>query len=215
MDKETNNKDKLIKGIQKDAEEESLRIVAEAEKEAGERLKAVEIQAASILKEAENNAQSQIQAIDRWNKSTIIVETRRIILKKRGDIIQNILNRVEEKLTHKVKEANYQEILLNWIIEAVIGLNAEEAAVNASKEERELIIDALLKRAEKRVEEIIHIQVNLGLSSEPPLIAQGVVLKSKDGKMAFNNQVPTRLLRYQSEIRKLIYNHLFSETGEE
>ena len=42
------------------------------------------------------------------------------------------------------------------------------------------------------------------------LQAQGVVLTAADGRTAFNNQVPTRMLRRQREIRKLIYDVLFT-----
>ena len=214
MEKNMDNKRELIKGIKKDAEDEALRIVAEARQVIADRKKAVEVQAAAILKEAENNARTQVEAIMRWNKSAIMAETRRITLKNREEIIQEVLNRAEQKLLARIADAGYSGILLNWIVEAAIGLNAEQAAVNASKKEKELITEALLKKAEKKIDEIIDKKVALSLSSAAPLLAQGVVLTTKDEKIAFNNQVPTRLLRYQSEIRKIIYDQLFTETGE-
>ncbi len=46
-------------------------------------------------------------------------------------------------------------------------------------------------------------KISIKKSDENPLFAQGIVLTSINHKTAFNNQVPTRLLRYQSEMRKL------------
>ena len=56
--------------------------------------------------------------------------------------------------------------------------------------------------------------VALELSSDPPLLQQGVVLQTGEGRVEFNNQVATRLIRYQSEIRRIIHRVVFdSGTG--
>lgn len=49
------------------------------------------------------------------------------------------------------------------------------------------------------------------LADGPPQTAQGVVLATEDGRMAFNNQVKTRLLRQQRHIQRLIHDTLFME----
>jgi vacuolar-type H+-ATPase subunit E/Vma4 len=57
--------------------------------------------------------------------------------------------------------------------------------------------------------------MTLTLSDTPPLKSQGVVLTAADGRTAFNNQVKTRMLRKQREIRMLIYNALFTDKQKE
>ena len=37
------------------------------------------------------------------------------------------------------------------------------------------------------------------------------MLTAADGRLAFNNQVPTRLRRSQAAIRRIIYDELFGE----
>jgi vacuolar-type H+-ATPase subunit E/Vma4 len=215
MKEQMESKRELIKGIEQDAKQEAERVVAEAEKEAEARRKACGIQVESIVDEAKKKAHSQSEAIMSANKSNIKVETRRIFLKRRGDIIKNIINKVEEKLAQKIKSSAYKEILVNWIVEAVIGLNTDKAVINASGQELKLIDNEVIKSACKKIESLIHKKVELSFDVKNPLVAQGVVLYTEDKKMAFNNQVPTRLLRYQSEIRKLIYEELFKEIREE
>ena len=51
--------------------------------------------------------------------------------------------------------------------------------------------------------------VTLELADESPTAGQGIVLRAADGRVQFNNQIATRLLRYQSEIRKIVYGELF------
>jgi vacuolar-type H+-ATPase subunit E/Vma4 len=215
MKEQAENKIELIKGIEQDAKQEAECVVAEAEKEAEARRKACGVQVESILDEAKKKAQNQSQAIMSANKSNIKVETRRIFLKRRGDIIKNIINKVEEKLAQKIKSSAYKEILVNWIVEAVIGLNTDKAVINVSQKELKLIDNDVIKSACRKIESLVHKKVELTCDSKNPLVAQGVVLYTEDKKMAFNNQVPTRLLRYQSEIRKLIYEELFKEIREE
>jgi vacuolar-type H+-ATPase subunit E/Vma4 len=98
----------------------------------------------------------------------------------------------------------YREVLLNWIVEAAIGLGASEATVNASAAERKQIDKRLLQDAQDKVAELSGRKVDLKSAAEDPLIPQGIVLRAADGRVEFNNQVATRLLRRQSEIRKAI-----------
>jgi vacuolar-type H+-ATPase subunit E/Vma4 len=48
----------------------------------------------------------------------------------------------------------------------------------------------------------------LHVSESNPFTGQGVVLVAKSGKVAFNNQVETRLLRYDSEIKRIVFEEL-------
>jgi vacuolar-type H+-ATPase subunit E/Vma4 len=215
MDEQTSNKEELIKGIEQDAGAEARRLIEEAEKDVKDRLAAVDSQVASILREAETWARAQVGAIERMNTSSIHVETRRISLKKRGEILKEIIARVEKRLAERIGDKGYKELLVNWIVEAAIGLNADKAVINASKKERPLIDSDMLRAAEAKIREFINKKVELSVSGEEEPLAQGVILYTTDKTMAFNNQIPTRLLRYQSEIRKLIYDELFKELGEE
>jgi vacuolar-type H+-ATPase subunit E/Vma4 len=53
------------------------------------------------------------------------------------------------------------------------------------------------------------------LSETLPLKSQGVVLTAADGRTAYNNQVKTRILRKEREIRMAIYNTLFTDNRKE
>ena len=92
---------------------------------------------------------------------------------------------------------------------AAAKVNVSEGAaaeVNASKPELPLIDSKLLREAESKVKELCGRTVTLSKSAGDPLSAQGVVVTSRDGRRAFNNQVRTRLLRSQTEISRLIHN---------
>jgi len=117
--------------------------------------------------------------------------------------VHEVQQSVKRRLEGLLGKPEYRDILAGWIIEAMIGLGAEKASVNASTEEMRIIDRPLLAKAEERVRELTGRKVRLQKSGSAPLLARGVVLEAEGGRLMFNNQVPTRMLRYRSEIRKL------------
>ena len=147
--------------------------------------------------------------------STVDLELKRHSMSDRSALIQDIMDRVENKLDSMTSDANYRTILINWIVEAFIGLGVEAAQINASQKERALIDDRLLSEVKEKIKTQTNKQAQLKLSDAEPLKSQGVVLTAADGRTAFNNQVRTRLLRNQSEIRTLIYNAVLADDRKE
>jgi len=129
--------------------------------------------------------------------------------------MRDIMDRVETKLSSMTGDANYRSVLIDWLTEAAIGLDAESALVVASAEELKLIDDKLLSEVKERVRSRTGKQVMLTISDAPPLQSQGVILTAADGRTAFNNQVKTRMLRSKREIQMLIHDTLFADSKKE
>ncbi len=201
----------LITGIKQDARAEAEKILDDAQRIIGERRAASENQAEAILKDAKKKADEQIKAIRRNTASAIAVETHRISLRVRDQIIRTVLDRIKENLKCMIEKPEYRQVLVGWIVEAAIGLNVPEAEVSVSALETKAFDDSILSEAEVKVRELTGRKVSLKKSPGDPPLAQGIVLKAANKPIIFNNQVQTRLLRYQSEIRKLIYKQMFCD----
>ena len=199
---------RLIADIRKDAEAEAARITAEADKAARDRVEQFERQMKDITAEADKTAAEQGEAVKRALHAAFTVEMRRIALASRDRILKRVLRRVEEKMAARVSDKTYRGLLLTLVVEAAIGLGEAEVTVNASPAELALIDDAFLKEAAAKVKSLVMRPVTITKSKEAPLLLQGIVLSAADGRTAFNNQIRTRLLRRQSEIRKRIYDSL-------
>jgi vacuolar-type H+-ATPase subunit E/Vma4 len=204
----------LIAGIEQDAGAEAEKIIAEADKAAQERIRAAEEQAKAVVQQAESKAEEQAERIRAQSASSLRMERRRLALMLREQSVQEVLSRVRQQLAGMIGTPEYREVLLVWIVEGAIGLGVEQAAVNASAAEREQIDKRLLQDAESKIVEMTGRKVSLTLIDGDPLIPQGVVLKAADGRVEFNNQVATRLLRRQSEIRKTIQDILAKTSSE-
>jgi vacuolar-type H+-ATPase subunit E/Vma4 len=200
----------LISGIEADARAEEEGIIKEAETQAAEKRKHTEKKIESLLNDAHHKAKVQAETAKKKIISTAEREVKRCSMRVQDSIVQDIMNKVEKKLSSMTSDENYRPILVNWITEAAIGLGAESAHINASEKERALITNRILSEIARRIQKQTGKQISLSLSDANPIQSQGVILTAVDGRTAFNNQVRTRMLRKQREIRTLIYNTLFN-----
>lgn len=201
-------KAQLLSGIERDARAEGAQLRASADQAAAERQKLAEAQAASIRDEASRKVHETVRGIARQGEQAAAVESRRMALKVREQVSRRAVEEASRKLAGLVGQPAYRSVLRGWIVEAALGLNVPEAEVLASGPEMAQVDDALLREAEREVEALSGAPVRLRRSAAQPLTGQGVVVTSLDGRTAFNNQVVTRMERYQSDIRKLIYEAL-------
>jgi vacuolar-type H+-ATPase subunit E/Vma4 len=199
------SKEILIAGIEADARQEEERVLAEAGQQAAEKRKYGDQKVDAVLADARQRADTQSAEIRRKAQSGVELEVRRRALRLRDAVVQDLLARVEEQMRTRIADPDYRKVLLNWIVEAARGLNVAAAEVNAAAGERALMDEALLREAMERLEH----RVELTLSEADPLNAQGIVLTSLDGRMAFNNQVRTRIQRHRREIQGMIHETLF------
>jgi len=200
----------LISGIENDAKQEAARILEDVKKTVSDKQLSKEMQIKSIKRDVDKKIEQQLEFIEKNKVSAISVECKRIELKVREKIVSNVSNKIKEKIAEKADSPSYPEILRGWILEAAIGLGEEEAVINGSPKELKIITDSFLRETEKKYNALTGRNVTLKKTEKNPLFAQGIVLSSKDNRTAFNNQVPTRLMRYQSDIMKMIYKEFFA-----
>jgi len=205
-------KEALIASIQSDALAEQEKIVQEAKTLAAEKKADGQRKAEDLLKKSQEAA--AVQAAGLWRKITASadLEIRRRALQIRQELVLDIQNRVLKKFAAMISEPNYRTMLIDWIAEAAVGLDAAEAKVNASASERRLIDEHLLAQAAQQAYQRQGKAVTLTLSDAEPLEGQGISLTAGNGRIAYNNQIQTRMLRKQSQINLLIHDALFAGT---
>jgi vacuolar-type H+-ATPase subunit E/Vma4 len=211
----------LFSGIEQDMKEEAETLLSESKKEAERRKLYAQKQRESILSDAEERAAAQSQKIRSHILSGVNLEAKRRSLHVMDELYDEAVERARTRMREAVEKKGYENILLHLIVEAAIGLDAPAALVNASERERGIISSKVLNDAQERVKALTGREVRLVLSDEAPLAGQGVVLKSEDERIAYNNQIDTRMRRFASDIRKTIHDRLSgiveesgSETGD-
>ncbi len=215
MESMEQGKEALISSIETDAQAEVDKIVQAARDRAQEKMDYTRKKVESILQDAREKVAEQADAIKRKIISSVDLEIKRRSLQVQNVIVADIQDRVMSAMAAKVKTAKYAKILEAWIVEAAAGLGAESATVNAPTRERKLLTKTMLDKAAAQVKKQTGQAMTLTLSKAEPLEHQGVILTSEDGRTAFNNQVETRLLRNQRQIKRLIHNTLFADHAKE
>lgn len=211
MEPAEKDKAALISGIETEARVEEQQIIKEAEKKADEKRKYAEKKIESMLNDARQEAKEKAQKVKSKILSSLKLEIKRRSMQAQDIVMQDVLDKVERKMFTMISDTSYRSVLISWITEAAVGLDAESAHINASEKERMLIDDNLLSEAMKEIHTRSGRKVELTLSDGQPLKSQGIVLTAADGRTAFNNQVKTRMLRNQRKIRSQIYKSILAD----
>ena len=196
--------DKLVEGILQDAQAEADTIIAEARAFTERQNNSAEQQIARVSGEAEEKAVEQISHIKKSNEQAIRVEKRRNMLSAQGYLVQMIEDRVRTAFEDAIDTSEYRSILLGWITEACIGLNATEMVVSVSDREKQYLDEEMLHEVEFEVKKHSGFDIHLEREDGNSTAGLGVVVIAADGRTAYNNQLSTRMSRYQSEIRKMV-----------
>ncbi len=211
MEDGNSGKELLISGITEEAEKEAGRIVSEAEQRAKERMESAKKRAERINEEAESRATEGSERVKKSVLSGVEVELKRREMSVREKVMTQILDRVREKLSDLTESPEYRKLLSEWIVEAAVGLGTDSLLVNGSEAERKLMDERLLGESMKKVEKLTGRPVHIGLAAGPALGSQGVVARSADGRIEFNNGIESRLQRKRRVIRTLLYERLFED----
>jgi vacuolar-type H+-ATPase subunit E/Vma4 len=202
---------RLLQGIMEQADEESKKIVDDAEMQAKEIVEGASRKADSIRREAEGRVERQSEEIRRKYRQLTETEQRKARLSVQEHLFNLAMEKVRDGMAALREQGGYVEVLKDWIVEGALGLARDTLQVNASKDERSLLTDGVLKDCEKTIKEVGGRSVELELSSGPPTERQGVFLSAGNGRLAYNNLVEARMQRYSMEIRRMIYRRIQSE----
>ena len=201
----------ISNGIIEDAKRQAEEILNDAEKQAEEKIRFAKKQAESIIKEAEQKAEAQISTLKKRYESFIELEKKKRKIKLRENVFNMVIDGVRKRLKSLIEKPEYRGILKNWMIEASVGLGEKEGIIRTSRDEHRIIDESLIKEVEGELKSKYGLKIKLQLDRENFLQNQGVMIFSKDGKKAFNNEVSTRILRKQRKIQQIIYDYLLDK----
>lgn len=196
-----NHTDQLFAGILQGAQEQAKTILSRAEQDAEMIRDSVNRKIAAAVLQEQQAGEKRIQQIHKLEESTIRNLNRRHEVSSTERLRKLILESVARKMSALVDTPQYRHTLVSWIAEAVVGLDRSEALVSCSFRER--VDESMLREAEALVKRTTGKQVHLKMS-DTPLTGQGVEVSSPERTVAFNNQVATRLIRYERELKELM-----------
>lgn len=196
---------KLLKGIEEEAENRAKKIINDAEQRALsisiQNDHKIEKELAKEDKEFENRVQVENLRVKSAKKAAERKAELAILEKKYNYLYSSI----KEKIYSNIEGENGKLLLEKWILEAVLGLGLNEAKIAFSS--NCLVDEVMLKNVAETAKKDYNLDLKLQLDSRR-LIDAGVVASSLDGKISFNNQVEIRMRRFDKDIKKAIQEGL-------
>lgn len=193
--------DRLFEGILESARSEARSIVERAERDAALTSATYQKKIADAAEQERRATENRLAQIKRLEESAIRNLERRHEVTYSQRLRQFVLDEVATRMTALVGTERYRNALVGWIAEAAIGLDKEAAVVRCSF--RETVDEPMLRESERLIRQAYGKQVSLRFGGAV-LSGQGIEVTSNDGKVAYNNQVATRLIRKERQLKELM-----------
>jgi vacuolar-type H+-ATPase subunit E/Vma4 len=197
--------DQLFEGILQSARGEADAIISRGERDAQVVRASSDVKISAAVEQEQKATTKRLDQIARMEESTIRNLQRRHEVSYSERLRKMVIDLVSQKMADLVKSPKYRSVLVGWIAEASVGLNLSEAEVSCSF--REHLDEQMLLDAQALVKQTTGKTVHLQLSDRV-LSSQGIEVSSLDGKIAYNNQVGTRLIRHERDLKELMEGQL-------
>lgn len=135
-------------------------------------------------------------------------KARWLILEKKHELIENVLNQVKDELHALIKTDKYIHVLENLIVEGgiIVGVTELEVIFN----ERDSILPLDLDKLAEKIGEKTGTKTNITKSSKKIDAIGGAIIQTTDGKIVMNNTFESMLNNSEREIRFKITQILFT-----
>ena len=201
--------EKIVQSIEEKAESEAEEILKEAKEKAEEKKSQGEEKAERKKARIIEKGKSRADTIEKRIIANARREARQDKLEAREEIIENVFEKAKDRLSKLREEEVYEETLRSLIINAGKTVGGGELEVSVLEGDKKRITDKenISKKIEKETDKKTSIEIKEGLKNG----MGGALVSRKDGRVACDNTLKTRLERKKDELRTQIAEKLFEE----
>lgn len=194
--------EKIKERILEDASKEKQNILKEAEKQADQVLEEYRKKAEDVRKQILNKAKKEAEDRKRRILSMAQLEQRKVILKAKQDIIDEVFENAKKRLK-EIPSEEYNDILYNMLLKGVITGN-EEIIVN--KRDRSQITPDFIEQVNQELKKLGK-NGNIKLSFKTGNMLGGFILKSKDIEVnaTFDSLIKLEREELETKIAKILF----------
>jgi len=203
----TNNAAPFVEEIGKGAAEEIKRILSRAQRTADTRLEAIRKQTKAETDDILNAATDRAEVERRRIISDLKLETKKIALKARGELVQEALDQVRARIERTRGTPEYRAMLKAFAIEGVLALDQSDVSVSVSPADAAMANDAFFEEVVAECGRSVKVTCTVDLGET----AMGVVVRAADGSVLYDNTVGARMERMADELQLIVSHEVFSE----
>jgi len=204
--------DALIEALLSEAHETAEKIIQDVKKTVQgtleEQRKKGRERAREIVASINKKAQNDSLIIQLRNRTSAESKAKWLILEKKHELIENVINQVKDELRTAIKTDKYLHILGNLIVEGgiILGVTNLEVILN----ERDSTLPLELDKLAEMISEKTGIKTKITKSEKKIDAIGGAIIQTTDGKIVMNNTFEGMLNNYETEIRFKIAQILFT-----
>lgn len=201
----------LADQIKQEARRQADEVIAEARRAAEDTRRHAQEQAGRRREEILDDARRRAEATRRAILSAARLESRRITLAKRAELIEEVFRLAQQQLQSLSDEQVRKEAFVGLSIEAARGLGGGDVTLRPGQVDAGLIDNAALESIEQTLsKEGLRSKLMPG-SSAP--ISGGVIALKEGGRIAFDNSFDARLERLRQGSHREVWNALMGKQG--
>lgn len=189
--------------IVEDAQKTAETVLKEAEAAAEVKRKSAREEMAKIDAFFAEKTESEKQRVEKSSRNNIEMENRRTALVLRKQVIADSIQEAVEKVKEFASSPQYKDVMRQLLTEAVYGIGKPDLIVSISAAEANVVTQPALDQWAQELSKEIGVSLKLELAPLR-LRKQGIMLSDREGRVVYDNLFETRLIRYQSEIRKAV-----------
>jgi vacuolar-type H+-ATPase subunit E/Vma4 len=204
--------DALIEALLSEAHETAEKIIQDVKKTVQSTLedqrKKGRERAREIIISIDKKAQNDFVLIKLRDTISAESKAKWLILEKKHELIENVLNQVKDELRTHIKTDKYFHVLENLIVEGGIILGATDLEVILNGRDSTLPLD--LDKLAEIIGEKTGKKTNITKSAKKIDVIGGVIIQTTDGKIVLNNTFEGMLNNSESDIQFKIAQTLFT-----
>ena len=189
--------------IVEDAQKTAETVLKEAEAAAEVKRKSAREEMTKIDAFFAEKTESEKQRVEKSSRNNIEMENRRTALVLREQVIADSIQEAVEKVKEFASSPQYKDVMCQLLTEAVYGIGKPDLIVSISAAEANVVTQPTLDQWAQELSKEIGVSLKLELAPLR-LRKQGIMLSDREGRVVYDNLFETRLIRYQSEIRKAV-----------
>ena len=189
--------------IVEDAQKTAETVLKEAEAAAEVKRKSAREEMAKIDAFFAEKTESEKQRVEKSSRNNIEMENRRTALVLREQVIADSIQEAVEKVKEFASSPQYKDVMRQLLTEAVYGIGKPDLIVSISAAEANVVTQPALDQWAQELSKEIGVSLKLELAPLR-LRKQGIMLSDREGRVVYDTLFETRLIRYQSEIRKAV-----------
>ena len=203
--------DGLCVQIIRDAEKEAKEILAQAKAQVDQILSKNGAQIDQMRRQVLDAARIEAAALERKLLSMVNLETRRTILTAREKVLDQVMDGIKARAASVRSSSEYPQYLKQMIVQGALVLDCDRIDILAAACDKSIFVPSFLDEIKRLLKEKHSKDIVLGLDLSEDLKDIGVVLRSKDRKMEYDNTFGARLSRVYEDVRMGILKEIFGD----